>query len=84
MSEIILSLVIFALCGLLYLQNNENIKEKRRLIHALFAKSAQDMQNMELADKVIIKKINEKDKLVEPHDMTEEEFETFIQKEVEK
>ena len=84
MNEIILFLVILSLCGLLYVLNNANVKEKKLLIHALFAKSAQDMQNMTLAEKVEIKKIEEKDKLVEPHDMTEQEFEKFIEKEVEK
>ena len=83
MSEIILFLVIISLIVFLFLQNKENHREKRKLIHALFAKTIQDMQNMEFADKVDIIKVIDKTKdIVEPKDMTQEEFEKFIEKEV--
>ena len=52
MSEIILLLVIIALGTLIGWDRYENRKERQKLIQAIMSKSAQDMVNFEMADKV--------------------------------
>ena len=53
--ELILLGVIIILCGLLGWEKRENRLEKSKLINALLAKNAQEMVNLELADKTEIK-----------------------------
>lgn len=54
MIEIALTLVIFALCGLLAWQINESRKERKSLMNAIIAKSSEELANLELADKTRI------------------------------
>mgnify|MGYP001599524813 CR=1 FL=1 len=52
--EIMLVIVILALCGLLAWKERESRLERSKLINAIISKSAQDMTNLELADKTKI------------------------------
>ena len=52
MSEVILSLVIAALLGLMAWERHETKKERAKFINALISKSAEQYRDLELTDKV--------------------------------
>lgn len=52
MSEFILFLVIAVLAGLLGFEKYENRKERNKFIQAIMSKTAQDLKDFELADKI--------------------------------
>ena len=55
MIELILLGVIIILCGLLGWKEREGRLERNKLINALLAKNAQEMVNLDLADKTQIR-----------------------------
>ena len=55
MTEIIFIVVILILCGLIGWKEHESRLERNKLINALLAKNAQEMANLDLADKTVIK-----------------------------
>ena len=69
-SEVILLLVIIALGVLIGWDRYENRKERQKLIQAIMSKSAQDLVNFEMAEKV--EKINPNQPLINPEDFTAE------------
>ena len=69
MSEIILLLVIIALGALIGWDRYENRKERQKLIQAIMSKSAQDMVNFEMAEKI---NITPPQPLINPDDFTAE------------
>lgn len=82
MSEVILFLVIVALGSLIAWDRHENRKERQKLIQAIMSKSAADMVNFEMADKV--EKITPNQPLINPDDYTAEselsdkEFDKYV------
>lgn len=79
MIEIILGLVIAVLCGLLAWEKYESRKERQKMIQAIMSKSAEDMVNFEMAEKVEkIKPTPEPSSLVPEAEMTDAEFEKYV------
>ena len=77
--ELILLGVIIILCGLLGWEKRENRLEHAKLINALLAKNAQEMVNLDLADKTQIKtQVPVKEDLVPEADLDQEEWEKVI------
>lgn len=78
-TEAVLAGVIFILCGLLGWKERENRLEKNKLINALLAKNAQDMVNLDLADKTQIKTQVEKESdLVSTDSLSQEDWEKAV------
>ena len=69
MTDLILFLVIGALCGLIAWDRYENRKERQKLIQAIMSKSAQDMVNFEMAEKI---SLTPPQPLINPDDFTAE------------
>ena len=79
MIEIALLAVIGLLSGLLIWEKYEGRKERNKLVNALIAKNAQDMVNLDLADKTEIKaQVPDKPEFVPLDDLTNEEFGKLI------
>ena len=78
--EIVLLVVILILCGLLGWEKRENRLEHSKLINALLAKNAQEMVNLDLADKTQIKtqQAIEKPDLVPEGDLDQDTWERVI------
>jgi hypothetical protein len=82
MSEFILFLVIAALATLLGWDRHENRKEREKLINTIISRTAQDLANLELAEKV--KEIDPNPPattdpdLINIADLTDEEFQKQI------
>lgn len=80
MTELILFLVIAALCGLMGYERHEVRREREKLINSLISRNAQDLANLELAEKVT--KIEppqlEDPDLVNISDLSDEEFQKRI------
>ena len=81
MSEVILLLVIVALCALIGWDRYENRKESQKLIQAIMSKSAADLVNFEMAEKS--EKIHPNPPLINPdeftaeHELNDKEFEKY-------
>ena len=77
--ELILLGVILILCGLLGWEKRENRLEHSKLINALLAKNAQEMVNLDLADKTEIKtQVPKKEDLVPEGDLDQDTWEKVI------
>ena len=78
--ELILLGVILILCGLLGWEKRENRLEHSKLINALLAKNAQEMVNLDLADKTEIKTqdVVKKEDLIPERDLDQETWEKVI------
>lgn len=78
--EGILLLVILVLCGLLGWKEREARLERSKLINALLAKNAQEMVNLDLADKTQIKvdpPLKEPD-FIPPENLSQEDWEKAV------
>ena len=80
MIEIVLIGVILALCGLIGWKEREARLERAKLINAILAKNAQEMANLDLADKTVIKANvpEQKPDLVPIENLDQETFEKVI------
>ena len=78
-TEIVLSIVILILCGLLGWKEREARIERAKFINALLAKNAQDMVNLDLADKTQIKaEVPKQSDFVSPDNLSQEDWEKAI------
>ena len=81
MSEVILSLVIAALLGLMAWERHETKKEQAKFINALISKSAEQYRDLELTDKVKpieTPKVNTPPEFIPESDLTDEQFKEQI------
>ena len=80
MTEIIFIVVILILCGLIGWKEREARLERAKLINAILAKNAQEMANLDLADKTVIKTNvpEKKPDLVPIENLDQETFEKVI------
>ena len=77
--EIILVVVILILCALLGWKEREGRLERNKLINALLSKNAQDLANLELADKTQIKaELPKEPNFVPPENLSQEDWEKVI------
>ena len=85
MSELVLFGVIAVLAGLLGWRERENKQEREKLINAYLSKNAQELKDLEVAEKT--KPVKPIAPMVDPMlataDMSDEEFDEFIQKQLE-
>ena len=79
-TELILLGVILLLCGLLGWKEREGRLERNKLINALLAKNAQEMVNLDLADKTQIKaQVPQKEPDLSPiENVSQEDFEKAV------
>ena len=78
-TEIVLVIVILILCGYLGWKEREARIERAKFINALLAKNAQEMVNLELADKTQIKtEIPKPSEFVPPENLSQEDWEKAI------
>mgnify|MGYP001587815384 CR=1 FL=1 len=78
-TELLLLGVILLLCGLLGWKEREARLERSKLINALLAKNAQDMVNLDLADKTEIKAQVPQTPYLSPiENVSQEEFEEAL------
>lgn len=81
MIEVILMAIILILCGLLAWHEREARLERAKLINALISKNAQEMVNLDLADKTQIKAETpqlQKSDLIPIENLEQEVFEKAI------
>lgn len=78
MSEFILFLVIVSLSGLIGWQEYQNRKERTKLINAVMSKTAQDLVNFDLAEKVEIKQTPIEEDFTAVEDLSDKEFDKHI------
>ena len=78
--EMILLGVILILCGLLAWKEREGRLERNKFINALMSKNAQEMANLDLADKTQIKAEvpNKESDFVSPDNLSQEDWEEAI------
>lgn len=79
-TELLLLGVILILCGLLGWKEREGRLERNKLINALLAKNAQEMVNLDLADKTQIKaQVPQKEPDLSPiENVSQEDFEKAV------
>ena len=84
MTEIILGIIILVLFGYLAWQDYNNRKERGKFINALMAKTQEGFRDLELTDKVepIKPPVPQPPQFVPESDLTDEEFEEKVLKEV--
>jgi hypothetical protein len=84
MSEVVLFLVITALVALLAWDRHETRKERDKLMNIIISRTAQDLANLELAEKVTQIDPNPQfpPDLVPENELTDEEFQKHIREEV--
>lgn len=81
MTEIVFTLIIFLLAGLLVWEKRENKKERERFTNALIAKTSEQFRDLELTSKVkpITPPIkNDIPDLVPEAELTDQEFDRMI------
>ena len=81
MSEFVLFLVIVALCGLIGWIDYNNRKERQKLIQAIMSKTAQDLKDFELADKISFESPKMPDippEFEEVNELSDEDFDKHI------
>lgn len=79
MSEVILFLVIVALCTLIGWDRHETRKERQKLIQAVMSRSAQDLKDFELTEKLQFTPEPQSDPdLINIADLTDDEFQKKI------
>lgn len=80
MIEFVLIAVILILCGYLGWEKREAHLERNKLVNALLAKNAQEMANLDLADKTQIKtQIPQKEPdFINPENLSQEDWERAI------
>ena len=83
MSDVILSVVIAFLLAFLGWREREIRAERSKFINALLAKNASEMASLEFVDKVKPQEAPQPDPLLSTADMSDEEFDEYIQKELE-
>ena len=85
MIEAFLTIVILGLLGYIGYSDNNNRKERTKLTNLIIAKTNQEAVNLTLADQTKIEPAKAEGTmrdLVEANELSDEEFDTFIQKEL--
>lgn len=79
-TEIVLLGIILILCGLLGWKERESRLERNKFINALLAKNAQEMVNLDLADKTQIKAEvpKEESDFVAQENLSQEDWEKVV------
>ena len=80
MIEIVLIGVILILCGLLGWNQRESRLERNKLVNAILAKNAQEMANLDLADKteIKVKPNNQESSYVPMENLSDEDFKKAV------
>ena len=78
--EIVLVVIIAILCGLLAWKEWEGRLERNKFINALMSKNAQEMANLDLADKTQIKAEvpNKESDFVSPENLSQKDWEEAV------
>ena len=77
--EIILGFTILLICGLLAYEKHQNKKVVEKLTNALIAKSAQELTQMDMADRVaVVQPVETKPDLIPEDELSDKEFDERV------
>lgn len=81
MTEIALTIVILALLGFIYYDKLQTLKERSKLINAIIAKDAKELQELDFSEKVEPsqqKSVSVEDDLVSVSDLSDKDFDKHV------
>lgn len=81
MTEIALTIVILALLGFIYYDKLQTLKERSKLINAIIAKDAKELQELDFSEKVEPSQqqsVSVEDDLVSVSDLSDKDFDKHV------